>query len=68
MGALIRLNEVGLLAKLSRISSVSGGSITSAVRGLHLQKLWFNNQGIINLDFVCREFLTPPGNQGGMQT
>lgn len=55
LGALIRLNEGGLLAKLSRISSVSGGSITSAVLGLHWQKLRFNNQGIANFDFVVNE-------------
>jgi len=30
-GALMRLNELGFLTKLSRISSVSGGAITSGV-------------------------------------
>ncbi len=29
-GAIVRLNELGLLSRLARISSVSGGSITSA--------------------------------------
>jgi NTE family protein len=34
LGALWRLNEVGLLKKLDRISSVSGGSITAGMLGL----------------------------------
>jgi NTE family protein len=34
VGALWRLNEVGLLQKLTRISSVSGGSITAGVLAL----------------------------------
>jgi NTE family protein len=42
IGALWRLNEVGLLGKLRRISSVSGGSITAAYLGLVWSKLQFN--------------------------
>ena len=34
LGALLRLNEAGILRKLTRVSSVSGGSITAAVLGL----------------------------------
>lgn len=34
LGALFRLNEAGLLLKLTRVSSVSGGSITAAVLAL----------------------------------
>lgn len=34
LGVLIRLNEVGLLRWLGRVSSVSGGSITAGVLGL----------------------------------
>lgn len=41
-GALIRLNDLGLLPKLSRISSVSGGSITAGVLGLAWKQLNFN--------------------------
>jgi NTE family protein len=43
LGALIRLNEIGLLAKLSRVSSVSGGSSTSAQLGLKWKNLQFKN-------------------------
>src|SRR5258707_15428360 len=42
VGALFRLNEVGLLGKLRRISSVSGGSITAGYLGLVWNKLQFN--------------------------
>jgi NTE family protein len=41
VGALCRLNEVGLLGKLTRISSVSGGSITAGFLGLLWNKLQF---------------------------
>jgi len=34
-GALIRLNELGLLSELDRVSSVSGGSITAGVLARH---------------------------------
>src|SRR5579872_6137103 len=44
IGALIRLNELGLLKTLTRISSVSGGSLTAGVLGLAWKKLQFNAQ------------------------
>jgi len=40
-GCLIRLNELGLLHQLRRISSVSGGSITAGLLGLKWNKLQF---------------------------
>jgi NTE family protein len=43
VGALYRLNEIGLLGKLTRISSVSGGSITAGLLGLLWNKLQFDN-------------------------
>lgn len=46
LGALWRLNEAGLLKKLNRISSVSGGSITSGMLGLQWKKLNFNGLGV----------------------
>lgn len=41
LGALLRLNELGTLASLTRVSSVSGGSITAAVLGTAWQRLEF---------------------------
>ena len=46
LGPIIRLNEVGLLKKLSRISSVSGGSITAGRLGLEWGNLQFDKNGI----------------------
>src|SRR5579872_302921 len=42
LGAIWRLNEAGLMRKLKRISSVSGGSITSGMLGLQWKNLTFN--------------------------
>src|SRR5271165_515101 len=39
LGTLWRLNEASYLGKLDRISSVSGGSITAGVLGLHWKDL-----------------------------
>jgi NTE family protein len=41
VGVIIRLNELGLLHRLSRVSSVSGGSITAAVLGMNWTKFEF---------------------------
>jgi NTE family protein len=46
VGALWRLNEAGLLAKLERVSSVSGGSITAGVLGLAWPRLDFDAAGV----------------------
>ena len=46
IGSLWRLNEAGYLRKLDRISSVSGGSITAGVLGLHWDKLTFDNSDV----------------------
>lgn len=46
LGVLWRLNEVGLLPKLDRISSVSGGSIIAGVLGLHWSRLAFDAKGV----------------------
>lgn len=58
LGALTRLNELGLLRLLSRVSSVSGGSITAACLGLRWKDLAFDGEGRatrLNLvaDMVC---------------
>jgi NTE family protein len=45
-GALWRLNELGYLPRLARISSVSGGSITAAVLALAWPTLAFDSDGV----------------------
>lgn len=46
LGALWRLNELGLLPALDRVSSVSGGSITAGYLAFRWKDLIFNQQGI----------------------
>lgn len=43
LGSLLRLNEAGLLSRIERFSSVSGGSITAGVLGLKWSRLGFDN-------------------------
>jgi NTE family protein len=50
VGALYRLNEIGLLGKLTRVSSVSGGSITAGFLGLVWNKLQFNSGKATNFN------------------
>lgn len=45
LGTLWRLNELGWLSRLKRVSSVSGGSITAGLLGLNWRKLTFNGNG-----------------------
>jgi NTE family protein len=53
VGALVRLNELGYLPRLSRVTSVSGGSITAGFLGLHWNKLAFDASGVAtNFDAV----------------
>ncbi|CAM5775789.1 hypothetical protein LMIY3S_05201 [Labrys miyagiensis] len=49
-GALIRINELGYLSKLARISSVSGGSITSGMLATAWKRLTFVNGIATNLE------------------
>jgi NTE family protein len=49
IGSVWRLNELGFLPKLDRISSISGGSITAGVLGLNWNKLKFENNVAKNL-------------------
>ena len=51
VGAIWRLNELGYLPKLDRVSSVSGGSITAGALGLNWPQLQFDSDGFAeNLD------------------
>jgi NTE family protein len=53
VGVLWRLNEIGFLQKVDRVSSVSGGSITGGMLGLNWPKLGFNSVGVAE-HFVSR--------------
>ena len=44
-GALVRLNEFGILSRIREIASVSGGSIVAAALGLAWRKMRFNSDG-----------------------
>ena len=56
VGGIVRLNEVGLLRTLARVSSVSGGSITAATLGLAWTRLDFGADGVArNLDALVTE-------------
>jgi NTE family protein len=46
LGALRLLNEAGWLPKLTRVSSVSGGSIAAGVLGMAWNKLEFDAHGV----------------------
>src|SRR5215470_19152139 len=52
VGALIRLNQVALLRKIKRISSVSGGSITAGVLGTSWKDLKFTDDVAVNFELV----------------
>lgn len=56
-GALVRLNELGYLPKLDRISSVSGGSITSARLAARWEQLDFDAKGVAQ--GLLREVVDP---------
>lgn len=59
-GAVLRLNELGILPRLDRVSSVSGGSITAGVLGMAWASLDFDpNTGVASHDSVLRHFLAP---------
>lgn len=46
VGALIRLNETGVLRKIDMISSVSGGSIAAAILAANWDRLGFGADGV----------------------
>jgi NTE family protein len=46
LGSLWRLNELGILHQVIRISSVSGGSITAGLLGLRWKTLTFDTQNV----------------------
>jgi NTE family protein len=71
LGALWRLNQLGFLKKLSRVSSVSGGSITAGVLALAWKDLQFNENGVAgNLEEIVikrlRRFANHTIDQGSI--
>src|ERR1700730_4131500 len=51
LGSLIRLNEVGLLNRLDRVASVSGGSLAAGILAAAWSDLKFDESGVaMNLD------------------
>ena len=60
LGAFIRLNEVGLLAKLDRVASVSGGSIAAGALAVAWNSLTFDASGVVTnlLEEVAAPLLT----------
>lgn len=51
LGAFVRLNEVGLLPRIDRIASVSGGAIAAGALAVAWKRLNFNEAGVAtNLD------------------
>jgi predicted acylesterase/phospholipase RssA len=59
LGALWRLNELGYLAKLSRVSSVSGGSITAGVLAMAWDRLIFKADGVLDDKQFKEEVVRP---------
>jgi NTE family protein len=57
VGVLWRLNELGYLPRIQRISSVSGGSITAGYLGFKWNRLGFGANGVA--DQFENEFVSP---------
>src|SRR5215831_11248914 len=74
LGGLWRLNELGMLPEIKRITSVSGGSITNGVLGLGWKKLAFANGVATNFRDVvaapvqafCKEAVDISAGVGGL--
>lgn len=59
-GAVIRLGELGLLSKIDRISSVSGGSITTGILAMAWPELKFENStGVVDPKTLMDNFTVP---------
>ncbi|EPX78967.1 patatin-like phospholipase family protein [Litoreibacter arenae] len=60
-GSIIRLNELGILSKASRIASVSGGSITTGILAMNWDKIDWNgkSEGVATHDDMTEHFIRP---------
>ena len=59
LGSLWRLNELGVLSQLERVSSVSGGSITAGVLGLRWHELGLDHKAVASRDDFKRLVVAP---------
>ncbi|MEO0995801.1 MAG: patatin-like phospholipase family protein [Pseudomonadota bacterium] len=59
-GVLLRLNELGILSRIARISSVSGGSITAGVLAMNWDQLGLTEPGSVASDEAMRTALVEP--------
>src|ERR1700710_537531 len=59
VGALWRLNELGYLGRLTRVSSVSGGSITAAVLGMAWPELAWRPDGHADREAFVEAVVAP---------
>ena len=76
VGALRRMNELGLLSGLDRISSVSGGSIVAGLLGIRWKELTFDAGGVATnletqlaepiMDFASVQVDIPSGIRGAL--
>lgn len=57
-GAVLRLNELGILAKATRIASVSGGSITTGILAMNWDKIDWSS-GIASHEDMTEHFVKP---------
>lgn len=58
-GAIFRMNELGFLKKLNRVSSVSGGSMTAAALALAYPKFKYDAAGRVPVADLTSLFLKP---------
>jgi NTE family protein len=60
-GALLRLNELGILSKASRIASVSGGSITTGILAMNWDQIDWNGkaEGVATHEAMIEHLIQP---------
>jgi NTE family protein len=58
-GVVFRLNELGLLGKIDRVSSVSGGSMTAAALALAYPTFKYDAAGRVSVADLTKAFLKP---------
>jgi NTE family protein len=58
VGAFVRLNELGLLARLDRVASVSGGSIAAGALAVAWRDLTFDDHGVATKSSCCTTVLS----------